>query len=562
MRARRAALLDPTPSFPHDLALKSAVRAPRPRRVMTAALVSALTSGAFVAPTVANATLRVAPAAAESTEGYGATRIAWGACEDPQLQAAQAECGSLAVPLDYTKPTGQKISLAVSRVRHTVSAENYQGVMLVNPGGPGTSGLWFSAFGSFIPDGAGAAYDWIGFDPRGVGSSTPSVSCDPEYLTETRPDYRPLTKNTKIAWRTRASEYAADCDRGGELLDHMKTTDTARDMDQLRKALGQRKINYLGFSYGTYLGQVYATMYPQRVRRMVFDSTVDPTTVWYQGNLNQNLAIEKVLNRFFDWTARNNNTYGLGTTASAVRKRWSSELNTISAAPIGTVGPAEWTDLFVPAAYSQSTWPALADGLSRWVNERDGETVEALYAQFANSDENAYAAYLATSCTDATWPAQWSTWQANAQRSATRAPFFTWANTWFNAPCQAWPAKAGKPVTVNGTKAPAILMIGETLDAATPYSGSLTVRELFPKARLIEVTGGTNHAGSLRGNTCVDHRIADYLATGALPQRRKGARADVQCAPLPEPSAATAQTTAVAKSADPFSLRELVAPQQ
>src|SRR5439155_22851876 len=136
----------------------------------------------------------------------------------------------------------------------------YQGIMLVNPGGPGGSGLVLSILGNFVPNHAGDYYDWIGFDPRGVGSSRPAISCMPDYFHGNRPYYVPVSQFLMREWTTRAAKYAAACARkNGALLDHMTTADNARDMDSIRTALGASQINYYGFSYGTYLGQVYAT---------------------------------------------------------------------------------------------------------------------------------------------------------------------------------------------------------------------------------------------------------------------------------------------------------------
>jgi hypothetical protein len=116
-----------------------------------------------------------------------------------------------------------------------------------------------------------------------------------------------------------------------------------------------------------------------------------------------------------------------------------------------------------------------------------------------------------------------------------RAPFETWGNAWYNAPCLDWAGKPGKPVDVDGSRVPPILLISETRDAATPYAGSLEVRKRFPRSALIEGVGGTTHAGSLFGNACVDDTIAGYLATGVVPRRVKANRSDKRCRPLPQP---------------------------
>lgn len=242
--------------------------------------------------TLAGLVTAASPAAA-APQGASPPGIDWGPCTDAAL-AGQAECGYLSVPLDYQHPNGATIKLAVSRVKHTVPESQYQGVMLVNPGGPGGSGLDLATLGAAVPNNAGDAYDWIGFDPRGVGASKPALSCIPDYFHGDRPPYTPTTPGLLQTWLARSKAYAQACGRnGGALLAHMKTTDSARDMDRIRAALGASKINYYGFSYGTYLGQVYTTLFPDRVRRMVLDSNVDPRHVWYEANLRQDIAFER-----------------------------------------------------------------------------------------------------------------------------------------------------------------------------------------------------------------------------------------------------------------------------
>ncbi len=232
-----------------------------------------------------------------STPGYTPPPIDWGTCSNATLASRGAQCGFVIVPLDYAHPNGTKIKVAVSRILHKSAAADYQGVMLINPGGPGGSGLILSVYQAFVPNGVGNDYDWIGFDPRGVGDSVPSLSCDGNVLGYNRPYYVPVTKTLEKTWLQRSKAYAQACAKaGGALLDHLKTTDNVADMESIRKALGQKQINYYGFSYGTYLGQVYATLHPDQVRRMVFDGVVDPRGVWYGDNLDQDVAFDKNIN--------------------------------------------------------------------------------------------------------------------------------------------------------------------------------------------------------------------------------------------------------------------------
>jgi pimeloyl-ACP methyl ester carboxylesterase len=469
-----------------------------------------------------------------------AAAITWGACTESALKAQNAECGMLAVPLDHDKPGGTKIQLALSRIKHTVPKEKYQGVLLVNPGGPGGAGRGMATLGAHVPKGAGAAYDWIGFDPRGVGASTPKLTCDADYPGYNRPAYVPDTKEIEKAWLAKTAGYAKACAKsGGPLLEHLRTEDSVRDIDAIRVALGAAQINFYGFSYGTYLGQVYATKYPDRIRRMVLDGVVDPGRVWYESNLDQDIAFDKAIKVFFAWIAKYDTIYHLGKTAKDVEKVYYQQLGELAEKPAaGVIGPAEWTDVFLQSGYYIFGWEATAHAFAQWVTKKDPQPLKKVYDENHPPAEgdNSYAIYLAVQCTDNKWPADWRRWKKDNWRVHKKAPFETWGNAWYNAPCRHWPAKSGRPVEVNGAKAPPVLMLSETLDAATPYSGALEARKRFPRSALIEGVGGTTHAGSLFGNLCVDDAIADYLASGVLPKRVKANRSDKECAPIAQPT--------------------------
>lgn len=511
-----------------------------------------------VAGVVAGCLTAAPSAVAASAVGFTPAPIHWGDCTSARLTAAGAQCGFLEVPLDYADPGGTKISLAVSRVTHKTPQS--QGIMLVNPGGPGGSGLGLSTLGSSVPDHAGDAYDWIGFDPRGVGASKPALSCDPDYFTYDRPSYLPTTPKVEQTWLTSSKSYATACAKNGALLEHMKTTDVAQDMDSLRKALGQAQINYYGFSYGTYLGQVYATLYPQRVRRMVLDSSVDPRNVWYQANLNQDVAFNRNIKIYFSWLAKYDSIYHLGATENAVEQLWYQQQAALARNPAGgLIGGDEWTDIFLQAGYYRFGWEDMAKAFAGWVHDGNWQNLKSLYdASSGLGDDNDFAAYLAVQCTDVQWPRNWNRWRVDNWATYLRAPFETWGNAWYNAPCRDWPAAPGKPVDVDGSKVASALLIDETLDAATPYEGSLEVRKRFPHASLIAEPGGATHADSLSGDACVDDQVAQYLATGKLPPRKAGNGADATCAPLPDPVPSTADAPKAAGQASdqPAELRQ------
>lgn len=528
---------------------------------------AAVTAMATVATALAGLTA-ASPAAASASAAVpsapATSSVSWHTCAEPDLHDAGLQCGELTVPMNHDKPGRGTVTLALTRLQHTGDAEDYQGIMLVNPGGPGGSGRSLAVLGDDVPDEVGRSYDWIGFDPRGVGASTPSLSCDPTYSGYNRPPYVPTSRSIEKAWFAKNRAYTDDCrQNNGAILNHLTTEDSARDMDLIRAALGESQINYYGFSYGTYLGQVYSTLFPNRVRRMVFDGTVDPRGVWYQGNLGQDIPFDRNVNIWFGWLAEHDDTYHLGTSAKAVKDLFYATQKKLYASPVkgrgGKLGGSEWNDSFLFAGYYQSTWTWLAETFSAFINDRDVDAFESLYLSVSGyGDDNGYAVYLGVQCTDAAWPQAWPRWKLDNWAIHAVAPFETWANAWYNESCRHWPAPAQRPIDVDGRKTASVLMINETLDAATPYAGSIEVRKRFPGARLIAVQGGTTHSGSLSGNACTDDRIAAYLRDGSLPRRVWGNRADVQCAPLPrpEPEASTARSAATAGAGMSATLRQ------
>ena len=348
--------------------------------------------------------------------------IQWGPCTPgSDLDQLGAQCGTLSVPLDYNHPNGAHIQLAVSKLEHTSDAADYQGAILTNPGGPGGSGLDLSAILALVLDqegysAAAADYDWIGFDPRGVGASQPSLTCDPNYFAGPRPNYVPSSRQLLSFWENTSDRYGRNCARTSAaqyaLLQNDTTIDTAKDMDSIRQALGQRQISYYGFSYGTYLGQVYSTLFPQNVRRQILDSNVDPRGVWYQDNFDQDVAFQRNIQIWFGWLAKYNSVYNLGSTEAQVYRTFNKAQNALAASPAGgEVGPDEWADIFLEAGYYEQTWEDLGSLFSEWINNPGPSSAADLVNAFESTDgvgdDNGYAGYLAVQCTDTAWPNSW-----------------------------------------------------------------------------------------------------------------------------------------------------------
>ena len=476
-----------------------------------------------------------------------AAKLDWHPCPTSGAGAPEGKhmkCASLQVPLDYSNPGGRKITLALSEIPATAPVGARKGVLLVNPGGPGASGTAFAAnVASGLSPGVAAQYDIVGFDTRGVGASIPSLHCEPSFFSGPRPNYVPANQAAEQVLLNRARQYAAACEKNfGWLLPHMTTQDLARDMDSIRLALGQRKINYYGVSYGTYLGQVYATMFPHHLRRMVLDSIVNPDGVWYADNIQQDYAFQGRMDAFETWLARHHHVYGLGSTPAQVQATYAATLAKLASHPINSpggpiIGPDELTDTILTGGYDNAYWPYLAAALSSYLHHGSATELTTLYQQIGKQGENEFAVYLAVQCSDVGWPRNWARWDADTRRVYRTAPFLAWDNAWFNAACAFWPVRGpAMPLKIGAAGLPPILLLQGTLDAATPYHGALVVRRLLPTSRLVVTVRSGNHGQSLSypPNNCVNNYVDRYLASGRLPTGTGLVNATCPATPAPK----------------------------
>ncbi|MFJ2237539.1 alpha/beta hydrolase [Streptomyces sp. NPDC087859] len=490
--------------------------------------VSVVVAGSFTALPADAST----PRTADATQ---AAKLTWKSCGTTNYPTLQ--CASLKVPLDHHHPRGRQITLALSRVPHT--AKKSQGPLLVNPGGPGGSGLTLAGFvAGSLPKAVAAQYDVIGFDPRGVGKSKPALDCKPGYFNPVRPDSVPSTPAIEKANLQRAKSFAQACGKKyADVLPYINTVQAVRDMDSIRAALGAKKINYFGYSYGTYLGAVYAKLFPERVRRLVLDSIVDPTGVWYDDNLAQDYAFNDRHRAFLAWVAKYDSTYKLGTDPEKIEAKWYAMRAALAKTPAGgKVGASELEDTFIPGGYYNGYWPYLAEAFSAFVNDKNSDPLVEAYENFAAVDasgDNGYSIYTSVQCRDADWPRDWGQWRNDNWAVYQKAPFMTWNNAWYNAPCAFWPTNSLRPVNVANAQLPPALLFQATDDAATPYEGGVTVHRLLRGSSLVVEQGGGNHGITLSGNACLDKYLAAYLTDGTVP--RGGGEADAVCDTLPDP---------------------------
>ncbi|MFJ4682812.1 alpha/beta hydrolase [Streptomyces sp. NPDC091377] len=512
-------------------------------------------AGSLLLTALATAPAGGAPARAGAAEWHGtrvaveragAAGVAFGACSDAQDMPGALECGEVGVPLDYADPGGKQIKLTVSRVKATHKDPGNskrrvprQGALVFNPGGPGGSGFYFPLVG-MLPEWKrlGAAYDLVGYDPRGVGRSAPLSCQEPGRFFEgpTQAPTHPSEayKKERIA---RAKAYARGCaERSGEDLRHYHSLNNARDLDVVRAALGEEKLTFMASSYGTYFGAVYATLFPTHVRRMVFDSAVDPDPagIWYRNNLAQSAAFEGRWTDFREWAAEHDAVYGLGTTAREVLRSYERVRAGLAAAPAGgKVGPGQLQGVFLEAGYYDDFWPHRAYALSAYLKGDPQPLVDiaAPVEEAAAEAENARAVYTAVECNDAPWPTDFAVWDRDNTRLARVAPFETWDNVWLNLPCAYWTGPRQQPVDVRtgpGELPPTLILAAER-DAAAPYQGALELQRRLTGSVLVTERDAGSHGLAGGGNACVNGHLEAYLLEGRLPVRR------ASCAPHPAP---------------------------
>ncbi|MEV5239778.1 alpha/beta hydrolase [Streptomyces cinnamoneus] len=468
--------------------------------------------------------------------------IDFGTCPAVEGLNDTVECGTVSVPLDYAHPHGKHISLTVSRSRAGGGDDERRGAIVFNPGGPGGNGMFYPLLAGLpqwrnIAD----AYDIVGYAPRGVGRSAPLSCVNPAGFVKGPTD---APEHPTAAYKKRqlakARAYARGCARrGGAGLRHFTSLNNARDLDVLRAALGEKKLTFMGASYGTYFGALYAEMFPTHVRRMVFDSIVnpDPRKVWYGNNLDQSAAFERRWADWRRWAARHHAVYHLGRTPQEVLASYEKASRQLRKRPAGgTVGPAQMQGAFLKSGYTDSHWARDARALSAYLRGEDGPLVAlaAPDAASARAAENENAVYTVVECNDASWPGSWETWDRDNSRLAKKAPFETWSNAFMNLPCAFWKGPRQRPLDVRiGRRSglPPTLLLAAERDAATPYKGALELQRRIAGSVLVTERGAGTHGIGGGPNACVNRYLEDYLIDGRLPARR------TYCGPRPEPRA-------------------------
>ncbi|MEN2422477.1 alpha/beta fold hydrolase [Streptomyces rimosus] len=479
--------------------------------------------------------------AAEPRDGAPAPSLRFGAC--PASVPAppppeRVECGTVSVPLDHSRPDGTRIRIAVSRVRASGTPAERRGILLVNPGGPGGSGLPYAVTKrAKLPDAVRRAYDVIGFDPRGTGHSAPA-DCgamgglfDAPGTGAAPLDPVPRDRPGERAYLHSQRRLAADCAAGtGAALPHLSTSETARDMDAVRAALGERRISYLGVSYGTYLGAAYAAQFPRRVDRLVLDSVVGPED-WHDFDVRQAFALLRQREVLFDWLARHASRFGLGGTAGEVGAAYRRVRDGLAARPVAGFGAAAFDRAVYRALGRTERWTALGDGLRAYLDEGSVDRLRPA-APFDGAESRTYeAANRVVKCADGPGPAPGRVLaDIRRLRGADPQPVLTGLEA---AACAYWHVRPAERTRLGSPAAPPALLVASAHDPVTPLAGARALGRVLPGSRLVTLHDDYSHGVfASRGNRCVDATVGAYLVGGAVPAR------DVHCdgPGLPEPS--------------------------
>ncbi|WAP58159.1 alpha/beta hydrolase [Streptomyces sp. S465] len=463
-------------------------------------------------------------------------KLDWSACPTPSTSQDAAatkapgkdwECATLHVPLDYRKPRGRAIGIAMIRAKATGPGKHI-GSLIFNFGGPGGSGV------ATLPALAAGykqlrtRYDLVSFDPRGVGRSS-GVRClgdrqlDANYAADSTPD-----DNTEVkSLVRRVKTFAAGCEKNsGTVLPYVGTTNAARDMDLMRRVLGDKKMHYFGVSYGTELGGVYAHLYPKKVGRALFDGVVDPTQTPEQGALGQAKGFQRALGDYLKACAKG------GAQSCPTQTRIRSLLKRLDARPVRGYGGRKLTESLADGGiaqslYSRQYWQYLTQGIAA-AQQGDGRILLALGdAMNGRSPDGHYStlqsALTAITCAD--FKQRYTVPDIERKLPAFRkvSPVFGDMMAWGLTQCTDWPVRgAWTTPDVSAKGAAPILVVGNTGDPATPYEGAgRMVKELGPGVGVELTYKGEGHGAYDSGSACVRKTVNAYLLDGKVPKKGK-----------------------------------------
>ncbi|MEJ7628902.1 MAG: alpha/beta hydrolase [Nocardioidaceae bacterium] len=447
-------------------------------------------------------------------------QVSWTPCGSPDT------CASIWVPLDYDHPDDQAITIK-AKLRPASNSAHPNGTLFINPGGPGASGIDYLGF---IQLGASVTqdYDVVGFDPRGVGQSTP-VHClsDHDLDVYIAADPSPDTSSEVSVLQQQWEHFTRGCvENSGPLLGHVSTIEAARDMDILRAVVKDPSFNFYGASYGTYLGATYAAIFPAKVGRMVLDGAVDPEASPRASELAQTAGFQTALTAYLT-DCVGSGSCPLGSSVDSAQQQLVSLFEQIDAKPLPTSSGRQLTEGlaffgFILPLYSKDSWTYETQALEQALGG-NGDLLLFLSDQYTDRQasghyaDNGIQVQPAVSCLDHPEHETISEIQAGASDFLDASPVFGQVATWFPYGCSNWPVSSTLPTPDYSAKgAPPIVVVGTTRDPATPYQQAVQLSHELDSGVLLS-RDGDGHTAYSSGNVCIDTAIDTFLSAGTPP---------------------------------------------
>ncbi|MCG2622941.1 alpha/beta hydrolase [Arthrobacter sp. I2-34] len=499
---------------------------PRSRRstgralIAGAAALAALLAGCSAPASTGQATADVTGEVAEGLRPYYEQQVHWKRCE------GRFECADIEVPMDYADPGGKRIKIAAIR-----TTGGSQGSILVNPGGPGASGYDFVRDGVDVmtTDKLRGSYSIVGFDPRGIKRSAPVTCLTDKEQDAAREESYDIDSDQGIAQAVKdATELGAKCaEKTGPVLGHVDTLSATKDLDILRAALGQAKLDYLGWSYGTFLGAQYAELFPERVGRLVLDGALDPALDSQAVTLGQAKGFEQALRSYVESCLAGSGCPLSGSADEAVAQV-RDLIRSVEASPLtaqdGRLVPVNtFVSGLITPLYDEANWPALTLALT---SALQGDPTQMLWLADQNAQRdpdghytgNTTFAFTAVNCLDYPMASDLPTMRKEAAELEQASPTFGRYLAYGGTTCENWPYKpVRKPAPVKAEGAAPIVVIGTTGDPATPYAWAESLADQLSSASLVTFKGEGHTAYRSGANSCIKDAVDNYFVDGKVP---------------------------------------------
>lgn len=460
------------------------------------------------------------PAAPAGLEEFYAQEVAWTEC------GSGFECATITVPMDYDNPQAKSINLSLKKA---LAGKKALGSLLVNPGGPGASGREMVDYAThYFSDKIRDSFDIVGFDPRGVGDSSPVDCLDDAELGSMLDKSYPDSPEGEADAKADTEKLVQGCkDKSGDLLKFVGTREAAKDMDVIRQLVGDPKLYYVGYSYGTSLGGMYAELFPQNVGRMILDGAVDDAIPAFEQAKAQVKGFEKAFGAYLS-NCVDSGSCVLGSTVDEGWAKLKDLVTQVKSSPVPAgegrvLGDVGFFYGLITPLYDDSSWFALDAAFDELINRGTGETFALLFDQYMGRDgktftNNMFEANFAISCDDSVIEGTEADWEKMADELKEASPIFGEAMGYSQYACQIMPGGEKGPLGpfVAAGSAP-IVVVGTTGDPATPYEWGKAFAKNLDNSRFV-TWQGEGHTAYGRAGDCINKTLDKYLLTGEAPE--------------------------------------------